>query len=262
MLRWTGERSRFALGHLLLADPDEGPWLRRKSWGRLQSWVAGHNLTLGHSPDGGSVDAAEVPLLPVVEWLAREWDPLLHEERLPRPSRALSAASWRIEALARLPPSAAELDALLDEREAYWQRHGLGSALSGFRVPDLHVRRCGEDVELSWDDREWRTVPSGMRLAERPGHARLPAKEVAAVLMGFAEDVLDRLAEVAGEVAEATAQLADLRARLRAHAEGDRDVERLRWFAGVNIDAAARARPLAGENIALRLGRCDHHGRP
>lgn len=247
MLHIAGDRHRFALGFELRDDPDAGSWLRRKSWARFQIWVGDRNLTLGHAVSGEAVDAAEVPLLPVVEWLAEAWDPLLHEERLPRPSKATSAASWRIDVLARLPSSSVDLDRLLDDRHAFWRRHGLGSALPAFRVPDLHLRRRGGGIELSWDDREWRTVPTGVLLAERPGHAILPAAEVATVLMHFADAVLGALAAEAEAEPEAMRHIDMLRDRLAAHRSADRHVERLRWLAGVDLDAAARRlRSMAG----------------
>lgn len=91
----------------------------------------------------------------------------------------------------RSPP---ELESLLRDRDAYWRRHGLGSALTAFRIPDLHLRRRGEAIELSWDDREWRSVPTGITLAERPGFALMPALEVAELL--FAARVIDARSEL------------------------------------------------------------------
>jgi len=238
-MHFSGDRNRFALGFELIDDPDVGTELLRRSWGRLQIWVADRNLTLGHTQAGEAVDAAEVPLLPIVQWLVRAWDPLLHEERLPRPTRAVSAASWRVDVLMRLPTSS-DFDAILDEREEYWQRHGLGSVLSGFRVPDLHIRRRGDRVELSWDDREWRSVPTGVQLTERPGSAVLPADEVAAVLFEFARGVLTALPNTDAEVVRLVAQLA-------AHRDDDCHVDRLRWLAGVDLESAARRlRAMAG----------------
>lgn len=246
-MRFAGDLQRFALGFELVPDPDAGAWLRARSWGRLQIWIAGHNITLGHTRTEETLDAAEVPLLPVVEWLASVWDPLLHEERLPRRSKTLSAASWRMDVLAHLPPTAGELDDLMRVRESYWRRHGLGSALPDFRIPDLHFRRRSDKVELSWDDREWRTVPTGVLLAERPGHALLPAAEVAGVLFDFASAVLDTLGQLHGAPEEAVGQLAALRARMTEHRTADHHVERLKWWAGLDIEAAAhRLRKMAG----------------
>lgn len=247
-MRFSGDRDRFALGFELLPDPDAGTWLRARSWGRLQIWVAGHNITLGHTRTDVLLDAAEIPLLPVVEWMASAWDPLLHEERLPRRSKTPSAASWRMDALVQLPPTAEELDALLRARDAYWHRHGLGSALPDFRVPDLHIRRRGDKVELSWDDREWRTVPTGVLLAERPGHALIPAAEAAGVLFEFASAVTDALGQrMQAAPDDAVRQLDALRVRLAAHQTADRHVERLGWLAGLDIAAAAhRLRSMAG----------------
>lgn len=246
--RTIGDVQRFALAFELVDDPDAGGSpARRASWGRLRIWVGGRNLTLGCTVTGTTTDAAMVPLLPIVEWLADQWDPLLHEERLPRPRRSLSAASWHVDVLAGLPREPAEMDALLGARERWWTRHGLGAALPDFRLPDLHIRRYGARVELSWDDREWRTVPTGVVLAERPGRALLPAAEVAEVLFDWSLAVVDAVEARAAGNAPVQALLLALRGRFEAHAREDRREARLRWMAGVDLTKAARRlRDLAG----------------
>lgn len=251
MTRQTiGDPSRFALQFRLVDDPDAGgSALRRASWGELAIWVAGVNLTLARTPTQITTDAAVVPLLPVVEWLARSWNPLLHEERPPRPwpRGTVSAASWRMDVLRRTPSSDDDLLDLLAEREAFWGRHGLGSALADFRVPDLHIRRLGESVELSWDDREWRSVPLGVSLAERPGRAILPAEEVAEVLHRWALAVLDAVATTAPLDHAATTELEGLRGQLVDLRQPAHRPARLQWMAGVDLTAAAvRLRKLAG----------------
>ncbi|MCX4244465.1 ImmA/IrrE family metallo-endopeptidase [Paraliomyxa miuraensis] len=242
-MKMIGDESSFALGFELRADPDEGgDPAERASWGALQVWVAGRNLTAGRA-DGVALDAAEVPLLPVVRWLVERWDPLLHEERLPRPSYAGTAASWRMDCLDALFGREDDLDRLLEERHAWWHRHGLGSALPEFRVPDLHIRRAGSEAELSWDDREWRTVPRGVRLVESPGAALLPVEQVARVLFDWSTAVVGEL----GDAPHACLAARDLEQRLVSLERGHRRLPRLKWAAGQALDqAAGQLRQLLG----------------
>lgn len=239
-LTTIGDPERFAIAFELTDDPDDGGMAPvRASWGRLCIWVAGRNLTLGRTADGESIDAAEVPLLPVVGWLAEHWDPLLHEERLPRPTSALSAAAWRCDVLSKLPYASDGLDTLLRDRESWWSRHSFGAALPDFRVPDLHIRRYGARVEVSWDDREWRGVPSGVVLAQRPGRALLPAEDVAGVLHAWAQAVLDAM-DARGAVDSVRTAIQELRTKVLGNAALDRGEARLKWMAGVDLDSAAR----------------------
>jgi Zn-dependent peptidase ImmA (M78 family) len=235
-MRTIGQEARFALAFELRSDPDEGgDPAERASWGAFQVWVAGRNLTAGRA-EGVSLDAAEIPLLPVVRWLVNEWDPLLHEERLPRPDYLGPAASWRMDALESMPEREDELDRLLDDRDAWWHRHGLGSALPEYRVPDVHIRRMGTNAEISWDDREWRTVPRGVRIVESPGAALLPIQEVAHVLFDWSSAVLAELQEAPAACPVAL----DLQRRLSRVERGSDPLQRLKWTAGPAVEQAAR----------------------
>ena len=166
-MRLFGERARFALGFQLIPDPDQGsPPLRRVSWGKLQIWVSRRNLTAGISDDHAVVDCAEVPLAPIVAWMVANWDPMLHETRLPLPAKSAGSAAWCLDCLISLPDDDFELDKLLDARAEWRNRHSMGSSLPDFRVPDLHLRRVNSGIELSWDDREWRNVPNSKPRAQ------------------------------------------------------------------------------------------------
>lgn len=234
-MKTIGDIARFALAFELRTDPDAGgDPAERASWGAFQVWVGGRNLTAGRS-DGASVDVAEVPLLPIVRWLMLAWDPLLHEERLPRPGYLSSAASWRMDSLASLTDDD-DLDPLLEDRDAWWHRHGLGSALPEYRIPDLHIRRMGKSAEISWDDREWRTVPRGVRLVESPGAVVMAAHEVARVLFDWAGAVLDALH--AASVAQPA--VVELQRRLSDIEAGSDPLERLKWAAGPMVARAAQ----------------------
>jgi hypothetical protein len=243
-MRLFGERARFALGFQLIPDPDQGsPPLRRVSWGKLQIWVSGRNLTAGISDDHAVVDCAEVPLAPIVAWMVANWDPMLHETRLPLPAKSAGSAAWCLDCLISLPDDDFELDKLLDARAEWRNRHFMGSSLPDFRVPDLHLRRVNSGIELSWDDREWRSVPNSISLQETSGSAILPAIEVAQVLFDWAFSVANELQSFP-ESAEFAQEMLSL---LQSHRTAPSALKRLQWAAGQHLDQAARdARRLVG----------------
>ena len=77
-MRTVGDKDRFAVAFELRPDPDAaGSAEQRASWAAFQIWVAGRNLTQGTTASGEAVDAAEVPLAPILRWLVEVWDPLL-----------------------------------------------------------------------------------------------------------------------------------------------------------------------------------------
>ena len=243
-MRLFGDRARFALGFQLIPDPDQGSSPhRRVSWGQLQIWVSGRNLTAGISNDQAVVNCAEVPLAPIVEWMARNWDPMLHETRLPLPAKSAGSAAWCLDCLISLPDDDSELDKLLDARAEWRNRHSMGSSLPDFRVPDLHLRRVNSGIELSWDDREWRSVPNSISLQETSGSAILPTIEVAQVLFDWAMSVASEL-EAFPESAEFAEDMLSL---LQSHRTAPSALKRLQWAAGQHLEQAARdARRLVG----------------
>ncbi|MEQ1633571.1 MAG: ImmA/IrrE family metallo-endopeptidase [Planctomycetota bacterium] len=255
-----GDKSRFALAFELLSDPDHGLPEDRASWARLEIWAAGRHLTSGLSDSGVQVQGAEVPLAPVLNWLLGNWDALFHEERLPRPNRCTSAAAWRTASLLPLPKDDEGLDALLLDRETWWERHAMGAALPGFRIPDLHVRRLGQQVELSWTDQEWRSVPGGMQVLEAPGATSLPSDEATRVFFEFANAAVEAVAEV-GTVPEFVAALREQICKIR-RPERAIIMQRLEIAAGQSLrEAAVRLRRTAGvvggsieETLSVLLG--------
>mgnify|MGYP001809601325 CR=1 FL=1 len=243
-MKIIGNPERFALGFKLTQDPDDGGFPHfRLSWGKFQVWVTGRNLTSGRAQDGSGVDFATVPLAPVVEWISKNWDPMLHEGRFPSISDSSSAAAWLIDSLASLPDDDSELDKILSERAKWWMRHGMGASLPDFRIPDLVLRRVNAGVELSWDDREWRSVPSGIHLMESPNAVILPALEVAEVLHEWASSVVNAL-----RVLPAAANFAsEMSVLLEGHASSKCALGRLKWAAGQRLEQAAlEARHLLG----------------
>jgi Zn-dependent peptidase ImmA (M78 family) len=236
------------------------------SWGQLQIWVTGRNLTAGISPNQSIVNCAEVPLAPLLAWIAKNWDPMLHETRLPLPSKSLGSAAWCVDCLISLPDEDSELDKLLDARASWKSRHGMGSSLPDFRIPDLHLRRVNAGIELSWDDRAWRSVPHGMRLQEASGTVILPAEEVANILFDWASGVANALRPFP----ESAAFADEMHTLLENHRTVRSALSRLKWAAGQHLQQAAQdARRLVGpfadsamidETIQVLLGLGDNGG--
>ena len=81
----AGDTSAFAIKLAFMDDPDEQQGASDDvslSWGAFQIWVNGWNLCT-HLEEGERVESAHWYLLPLLEWFVLQWNPLLHEERLP-----------------------------------------------------------------------------------------------------------------------------------------------------------------------------------
>lgn len=146
--RMFGDPDRFAIGHELRPDPDRAS--NADAWGALSLWVGGRNLTRGRMRDGTIADEAEIPLLPVAAWFVDHWDALFNESRLPVPSLyATSAAQWVDEKSRLLPMNQGAMFERIELVQDYRGRHGLCSALPGYRVAEVYVRRVEDRVEVS-----------------------------------------------------------------------------------------------------------------
>jgi Zn-dependent peptidase ImmA (M78 family) len=156
--------------------PAHGGW----STGILRLTVGNHVLT-SHEYTGGDLDAVHWYLLPVFEWLATNWVPLLHEERFAwRENYGAPAATAAFMALRRLidaqtTPEQAEYA----EVQKWWSRHALRAADSSGLFPDVVLRRLVNDIEISWTARQPSYAPDGFRFALAPGAATLPIDDVA-----------------------------------------------------------------------------------
>jgi Zn-dependent peptidase ImmA (M78 family) len=189
---------------------------------------------------------------------------MLHETRLPLRSKSIGSAAWCVDCLGALPDDDSELDKLLDARAEWRSRHGMGSSLPDFRIPDLHLRRVNAGLELSWDDRAWRSVPNGMRLQEASGTVIFSAEEVANILFDWASAVAHSLMSFPESVAFAD----EMHTLLKAHRTARSALSRLKWAAGQHLQQAAQdARRLAGafadsekidETIQVLLGLGDN----
>lgn len=201
----VGDTSRFAIRLAFAPDPEGGraaaPDVSR-SWGSFQLWVDGRNLC-AHCEEGERIESVHWYLLPLMEWLARNWNPLLHEERLPVKNQ--SGDAWASLRNTRFPPAALAMDAdreaAWEERwQGWWSRHALRAASDGGLFPDVVFRRLRDAVEISWGNVRSAGMPAGFDFLECGRHAvRLPPSEVGASLHEALVSACDYLARSAPE---------------------------------------------------------------
>lgn len=190
-----GAPERFALDLRLLPDPDgeaAAPADSVGSWGQWRLWVNGLNLTEHHLTlaDGTVVRQQQVTwyLAPLLQWLAAVWTPLLHEERLPSTARRATDARQ-----AYLSVAGTQMDdaAVFSPWQAWAARHSLRWAAEGGMLPDVFLRRVGDDVEISWGDR-WQPGGEAAEYLIEPGKAHCDVSDAAQaldhVLLRFAKD--------------------------------------------------------------------------
>lgn len=151
--RESGDRSKFFIELTFIPDPDEGagasPQLAA-TWGSFEIWVNGINLCM-HREDGGQVPAVHWYLLPMIRWFVRNWDVLLHEERLP--NRNAPHDAWHALQTNREAPPTYSPDATSAWEDAYddwWSRHALLACREGGLFPDVMIRRKRDTIEISW----------------------------------------------------------------------------------------------------------------
>ncbi len=186
-----GDPDRFAVRIEFCRDP-EGSGLDAEdllSWGRLQIWAGGRNLCQ-HHVDG--VPFAEVTwsLLPVLEWLARDWDAIFHEQKLPAadPGGWAGPAMLRLNAPARFERRGAWDDEAAGRTDAWARRHSLMFHRHGGLFPDVWIRRFGSLAEVSWTDLVPAGAPAGFQFSNGSGGLALPLDDVAHPLGSLLED--------------------------------------------------------------------------
>ncbi|MDE0104180.1 MAG: ImmA/IrrE family metallo-endopeptidase [Bryobacterales bacterium] len=233
--RLAGDTDVFAVKVGFMDDPDDGHAVDTDlcvSWGSFQIWVQGTNLC-AHLEEGETVESSHWYLLPLLEWIARSWDPMLHEERLPCSNNATDGWSGlRRNAL----PSPA-----LDERteetweadwQQWWSRHAIAAASEGGLFPDVVFRRFRDLVEISWGHCRPVGIPEHVSfLANGPEAVRLKPKDVAEPLYEVVKASADYLSRVSPD----SARVRDLNRAIRGVATPRVD-GRLRWLAGAGID--------------------------
>ena len=211
-------------------DPDVGP-----SWGSFQVWIEGRNLC-AHQEQDGHVDSVNWYLLPLIEWFARNWNPLLHEERLPVLNDG--DTGWESLLSTRFPPAAIENDgekaaAWECEWQRWWNRHALRSASEGGLFPDLVVRRLRDSIEISWGPTRSAGRPQHFSFLEPvQGVSKLPPNAVAEPL----HDVLSSACVYLLSRVPESPRIQALDRSLRGLCSVDESDRRIMWLAGLGTD--------------------------
>jgi Zn-dependent peptidase ImmA (M78 family) len=236
--RLAGDTSTFAIKLAFSDDPDRGEAATPEetvSWGSLQIWVDDANICAHHS-QGELIESVHWYLLPIVEWIVSNWDPLLHEERVPNRNSAPNAQ----EALFRNREAPYTLSTQLAESWeedwfAWWSRHSWEAARTGGVLPSFCIRRWRDQIELSWDDRYGPAVPPDVVFAKPAGVARLSIPSVVDPLYSVLKEAVDHLLAIFPESPRLLALRADI-------ATLDRPREqRVAWLIGLGRNIAEMA---------------------
>lgn len=237
--RLAGDTSEFALRLAFAPDPDDGQAAEPEvsmSWGSFQLWVEGRNLC-AHQEEGERTESVHWYLLPLMEWFAENWNPLLHEERLP--ARNEGDTAWTSLLATRFPPWAIEDDTRLASRwesawQKWWHRHAIRAASEGGLLPDVVLRRVRDRIEVSWGQKRVEGMPPHFDFSESErGYSRLEPQKIAGPL----HDVLVSASEYLTSLSPESRRLRKLHRQILAVKGVEEHRERrLMWLAGLGTD--------------------------
>ncbi len=260
----AGDPAIFAFRLAFLPNPhgaeDRADDEVRTSWGSFTIWTRGENLC-AHVEQGEVVDSAHWYMLPLMEWLADNWDPLLHEERLPLRNAGVSAAESLSQT--RMPPvSLKQVDdfAWLDTWSDWWTRHSVRSAREGGLFPDLYLRRYRNTLEVSTGAEPLPGIPAEFIFLapNRTYHTELEsaAEAMYQVLAAAAQELHRRLPQ-----SERVQALAEKIASLPSPA---RDASRMAWLSGLGDKYAHVAHVVNGalSSVDARIRKSITNTRP
>ncbi|MEO3809318.1 ImmA/IrrE family metallo-endopeptidase [Sphaerisporangium sp. B11E5] len=239
--RFSGRTDAFAFKMTFMPDPDAGAGATPEesaSWGSFQIWTYGQNLS-AHVSQGEYVPATHWYLLPLLEWLAENWNPLFHEERLPNRNQDEPAATALI--YTRNAPALigeAETVAWEEEWFEWYQRHALRSARDGGLFPHVVVRRFRDLVEVSWDDEPLAGSPPGYRHSSARGVAYFSPEVVASPLY----EVLREAARFLLSLCPESKRLVKLSQQVDELTLPGQHNTRLDWLAGLRALPPLRSR--------------------
>lgn len=205
------------------------------SWGSLELWADGHNLT-AHYENGILLPSVSWYLLPFFEWIATNWDCLLHEQR---PPTALSGrTAWESLQKTNHPDyfdsQGEESDKVQDDNFKWSQRHELRAAAAGGLFPDVVIRRDRENVELSWGNVPCVGMPSHYHFADAAGCALVDPQAVANALYRVLEVVSTELAKEFPKSGRITA----LTKKVKSIKDSQRQEDRLSILVGLGKTVA------------------------
>ena len=234
----AGDPGIFALRMAFAPDPDGGYGVSSEislSWGSFQIWVEGRNLC-AHLEEGERMDSVHWYLLPLIEWFALNWNPLLHEERLP--VRNDDDTAWTSLRATRFPPPAVENDEEKASKwgttwQNWWARHAIRMASEGGLFPDVILRRFRDSVEVSWGPAPTAGMPQHFSfLKSEKGAARLTPRQVAEPL----HDVMFSASEYLLSLKPDAHRIEALCEALRMLKSAVDPGPRLMWLAGLGVD--------------------------
>jgi Zn-dependent peptidase ImmA (M78 family) len=229
----AGDSSVFALSLAFSPNPhgsdDHATADERESWGSFTLWAGSENLC-AHFEQDEIIQSAHWYMLPFMEWLTENWDPLLHEERLPLQNAGVSAAeSLRRTQLA--PLSLKEVDEFewLTTWSDWWSRHSVRAARDGGLFPDLYMRRYRDRLEISTGAETLAGVPSDFNFLtpNRICYADLASSADAMwqVLSSATQELRRRLPE--------STRVEALAERVASLTSPARETSRMAWLAGI-----------------------------
>jgi len=199
-VRQFGDRGHFALSFALGHDPHPGvPDPETSIWGGFALWARGKCLTRSISDDGGVADEIRWNLLPLLEWFVEVGIRLVNEEPFPALSssdQVRDATDWFNES--EDPPitlTESEEDQWFLRRSDWRRHHAVRTAALDVALPNIHLRRLGSFVEVSWDNETWSPPRPDVSFVEKRGTVLVSAREAAKVIQQALMDVIRVLGE-------------------------------------------------------------------
>jgi Zn-dependent peptidase ImmA (M78 family) len=195
------------------------------SWGDLAIWVGGRNIT-AHKTVDGDEEKLTWHFLPMLEWLAQQWDVLLHHGRLPEPTSAIDAAQAM-----RLIAARTSFDDIdrFTHWQWWWEQHCVRASEDGGLFPELYLRRRADKVEFSWDSRRYDYAPAGFRFLNETGHQNMAPASAEVALWS----VLDAATSALVERRPESRRLSDLRRQTLSLRDASRTEYRCSLIAGI-----------------------------
>lgn len=163
------------------------------SWGSLEMWAGGQNLC-AHYEGGALLEKVSWYLLPFFEWVASNWDFILHEQR--PPVRFLGETGWESLSETNHPDFFIrwrDSDEVEGENYDWGQRHSLWSCREGGLFPDIVFRRDRDAIEISWGQKPPTGAPTDFKFLSGSGSVRVVPEEVAQALFGVLSEASSTL---------------------------------------------------------------------
>lgn len=253
MITLFGDKKTFALEVELTPDPDGGKYAFPEeciSWGRLSIWINGLDIC---APYG-----INWYLLPTLEWLARNWAPLLHESKLPSPPKE-GASPWEIrDEIRESLPFINEREA--ERQECLWYdwsaRHGLASSVEGGICPDLLILRDQDSIALSWGPPSPAGLPEGLCFNNPRGNALIPLETASSTLYDFLISLTSQIALKAEEEGIESGRISSLMETVRGIPSSQSE-EMILWLFGLTNrqeearSLMARVKEVAGNSFKI-----------